>query len=105
MNNFAFPNPQDALAQMQAAGQKALDASQKFFGAHLALVQENTLSAFGLARSAMEVRDVEGFKSFATDAARVSREAFERSTQFVQDLASQQVAAAQDLGKTASRKR
>ena len=104
MNTFDFATPQETLAQMQAAGQKALDASQKTFAAQLAVVQENVLAGFGLVRSALEVRDVEGMKSLAADATRATREAFERSTQFVQDLASQQVAATQDLGK-ASRKR
>lgn len=105
MKTFDFATPQETIAQIQAAGQKALEASQKFFSAQLDLVQENTRSAFALAHSALEVRDVEGMKAFGSEASRATREAFERSSQFVQSLVSEQAAAAQDLGKTASRKR
>lgn len=105
MKTFDFATPQETLAQVQASGQKAIEASEKFFSAQMALIQENTRSAFALARSAMEVRDAEGLKSFGSEASRATREAFERNSQFVQSLVSDQAAAVQELGKTGSRKR
>lgn len=101
MNTFAFPTPQDTLAQMQSTASKAIETSHKLFSAQMSLVQDNASAAFGLAQSALAVRDVDGFKTFATDAGRAIRESFERSSQFVQDLAAQQVAAVQDAGKGA----
>lgn len=103
MKSFDFAQaPQEVLAQVSAAGQNALDASHKLFTAQVGLAQDNAEQAFGLARTAFGVRTVEDAKSFWAEAARATRESFERTTRFAQDLASQQVQAAQDLGNKVS---
>lgn len=106
MKNFDFTQAsQEALSQVSVASQQILDASQQVFAAQLSMAQENAESAFGLTRSALGVRNAEDAKSFWSDATRATRESFERTTRFVQDLASQQAQAVQDLGKVATSKK
>lgn len=91
----------DATQQVRQASGQVLDLTQQTAQAHAQLLQDQATAQFDLARSALEVRDLEGAKAFWFDAARVSREGFERFAQNAQTLFSEQVKLAEGFGRQA----
>lgn len=91
-------NFQDAAIQAQHASAQVLDFAKKATSTHAQMVKDQTVANFDLARSAMDIRDLEGVKSFWFDAARVAREGAERFAQISQEFFADQVKLTESFG-------
>jgi hypothetical protein len=92
---------QEAGLKVQHASAQVLDFAQKATASQAQLFQEQAEANFDLARSSLAIRDLEGFKSFWFDAARVTREGVERVAQGSQQFFADQVKLTESLGRQA----